>query len=127
MRKSPQKVDKIVGRNIRAYRLTKGLSQTELGDQLGISFQQIQKYEKGMNRVGSGRLFAISKILGVTVLSMFAGSKTAPSKNDGSSPFDLLKDPLSLRLVRTFSKISEPQIRRSLVKLVETMSAARKT
>jgi transcriptional regulator with XRE-family HTH domain len=59
----PDAVDKLVGRNIRVLRLAKELSQTELADGLGIAFQQVQKYEKGTNRVGSGRLLKISAIL----------------------------------------------------------------
>ena len=54
--KRAQKIDKVIGRNIRIHRLAKKLSQTELGDELGVSFQQVQKYENGTNRVGSGRL-----------------------------------------------------------------------
>ena len=62
--RGPDAVDKLVGRNIRVLRLAKGLSQTELADALGVTFQQVQKYEKGTNRVGSGRLLKISGILG---------------------------------------------------------------
>ena len=62
--RGPDAVDKLVGRNIRVLRLAKGLSQTELADALGITFQQVQKYEKGTNRVGSGRLLKISGVLG---------------------------------------------------------------
>ena len=88
-------MDKIVGRNIRIYRLAKGLSQTDLANKLGITFQQIQKYEKGTNRVGSGRLFEISTILGVSVIALFEGSKAVMTKHDEASPMNLLADPLS--------------------------------
>jgi transcriptional regulator with XRE-family HTH domain len=126
MSKSPQEIDRIVGRNIRVYRLAKGLSQTELADQLGVTFQQVQKYEKGKNRVGAGRLFEISKILDVPLLSMFEGSKVVRSKADRPSPFDLLADPLSLRLVQAFAEIAEPRTRHSLVALVESIIASDK-
>ena len=70
-RRGPDAVDKLVGRNIRILRLAKGLSQTELADALGVTFQQVQKYEKGTNRVGSGRLLKISAILGVKITDFF--------------------------------------------------------
>jgi transcriptional regulator with XRE-family HTH domain len=127
MVKSPNDLDAVVGRNIRAYRLARRLSQTELGNKLGITFQQIQKYEKGVNRVGSGRLFEISTILGVSVTSMFEGGKAVQSKSVGESPVDLLADPLSLRLVQAFSEITERQTRHSLVALIESISASRKS
>jgi|SRR3984885_4545864 len=127
MQKSPQELDRIVGRNIRVYRLAQGLSQTELADQLGLTFQQVQKYEKGLNRVGAGRLFEISKILDVPLLSMFEGSKVPQSKGGRPSPFDLLADPLSLRLVEAFSEIAEPRTRHSLVAFVESIIASHKS
>ena len=116
-------MDKVVGRNIRVHRLAKGMSQTDLANELGITFQQIQKYEKGTNRVGSGRLFEISVILGVSVLTLFEGGKATLAKGDDSSPFNLLADPLSLRLVQAFSEISERRTRHSLVDLVESMKS----
>jgi transcriptional regulator with XRE-family HTH domain len=125
--KRPDGVDKIVGRNIRAYRLAKGLSQTDLGNKVGITFQQIQKYEKGVNRVGSGRLFEISRVLGVSVLLLFEGTEITSSKKAESSPLNLLADPLSRRLVQAFSDISESQTRHSLVVLVESMVGGRKS
>ena len=76
-----------------------------LGKRARNQFQQIQKYEKGTNRVGSGRLFEISVILGVSVLTLFEGGKATLAKGDDSSPFNLLADPLSLRLVQAFSEI----------------------
>ena len=124
-KRGPQGVDKIVGRNIRIYRLAKGLSQTDLANKLGITFQQIQKYEKGTNRVGSGRLFEISTILGVSVIALFEGSKAVMTKHDEASPMNLLADPLSLRLVQAFADIGERRTRHSLVVLVESMSSQR--
>jgi|HubBroStandDraft_6_1064221.scaffolds.fasta_scaffold669850_1 transcriptional regulator with XRE-family HTH domain len=121
--RGPQSLDKVVGRNIRVHRLAKGMSQTDLANELGITFQQIQKYEKGTNRVGSGRLFEISVILGVSVLTLFEGGKATLAKGDDSSPFNLLADPLSLRLVQAFAEISERRTRHSLVDLVESMKS----
>ena len=121
--RGPQSLDKVVGRNIRVHRLAKGMSQTDLATELGITFQQIQKYEKGTNRVGSGRLFEISVILGVSVLTLFEGGKATLAKGDDTSPFSLLADPLSLRLVQAFSEIAERRTRHSLVDLVESMKS----
>jgi len=65
--KSPDATDQSVGQKIRAQRIMRGLSQTELGNKLGVTFQQIQKYEKGSNRVSAGRLQRIAEILEVPV------------------------------------------------------------
>jgi transcriptional regulator with XRE-family HTH domain len=119
-RKPASNMDKAVGRNIKVYRLAKGLSQTELADSLGLTFQQVQKYEKGVNRVGSGRLFQISNILGVPLMSFFEGGETAISPR-GASPFDLLADPQSLKLVQAFAEITNRRTRRAVVALVEAM------
>jgi transcriptional regulator with XRE-family HTH domain len=64
-------VDVEVGRRVRTFRLEKGLSQEQLGDQLGLSFQQVQKYEKGINRIGAGRLMRIANILEIPVENFF--------------------------------------------------------
>src|SRR5215471_13205700 len=72
--KEPDSIDRIVGRNIRIFRLQKGLTQSELADELGLTFQQVQKYEMGTNRVGSGRLLRIAIFLGVPVTALFKGS-----------------------------------------------------
>lgn len=72
-KKIPLKEDQKVGENIRSRRLACGMSQEKLGDALGVTFQQIQKYEKGTNRVGSSRLVAIAKVLGSSVQDLFDG------------------------------------------------------
>lgn len=119
-------IDEVVGRNIRIYRLSKGMSQTNLADELGLTFQQIQKYEKGTNRVGSGRLYQIAAILGVDVMTLFEGSedvKTAVKEKSKTSVMDLLAEPQALRLVQAFAEISDPELRRTVVTLVETIVA----
>ena len=73
-RRRSSEADKIVGRNVRVYRLAKGLSQTQLGEQLGVTFQQVQKYENGTNRIGSGRLMQISRALEVPITAFFEGA-----------------------------------------------------
>jgi transcriptional regulator with XRE-family HTH domain len=116
--KRAQKIDKVIGRNIRIHRLAKKLSQTELGDQLGVSFQQVQKYENGTNRVGSGRLYQIAAILGLHVSTLFKGGENR-DKGTASGLLDLLTEPQSVRLIRAFAKINDSTVRRSLVQLAE--------
>ncbi len=127
-RKSPQAVDRIVGRNIRLRRLAKGISQTELGEKIGVTFQQVQKYEKGVNRVSSGRLSSIAKVLDVSVTALFdhGPDHIRSGRDDEHSPLELLSEPQALRVVRAFSKIGDPAIRRSVVSLVENLSKEHK-
>jgi transcriptional regulator with XRE-family HTH domain len=116
--KRAQKIDKVIGRNIRIHRLAKKMSQTELGKQLGVSFQQVQKYENGTNRVGSGRLYQIAAILGLHVSTFFKGGEAREGTSE-SGLLDLLAEPQSVRLMRAFSKITDTAVRRSLVQLAE--------
>jgi transcriptional regulator with XRE-family HTH domain len=80
-------LDKLVGHNIRIQRLDRGMTQTELARAIGVTFQQIQKYENGVNRVGSGRLFKIAETLRTPVSALFDGvdqAKTSPSEESPS-------------------------------------------
>jgi transcriptional regulator with XRE-family HTH domain len=118
LQKRAQKIDRVIGRNVRIHRLAKKMSQTELGDHLGVSFQQVQKYENGTNRVGSGRLYQIAAILGVHVSTLFKGGERSDKVKDPGL-LDLLTEPQSVRLIRAFSKITDSTVRRSLVQLAE--------
>ena len=118
--KSATKTDKLIGQNIRVHRLSKGLTQESLGQQLGVTFQQIQKYEKGTNRVGSGRLYQIAELLELPVTSFFEGEQKSKAFR-GPSPFDLLNDPLSLKMALEFSKITDRDTRRAVLAVVETL------
>ncbi|HEY1546070.1 MAG TPA: helix-turn-helix transcriptional regulator [Xanthobacteraceae bacterium] len=118
LQKRAQKIDRVIGRNIRIHRLAKKMSQTELGEHLGVSFQQVQKYENGTNRVGSGRLYQIAAILSVHVSTLFRGGERAGKAGD-SGLLDLLAQPQSVRLIRAFAKINDNAVRRSLVQLAE--------
>ncbi len=123
LQKRAQKIDKVIGRNIRIHRLAKKMSQTELGQQLGVSFQQVQKYENGTNRVGSGRLYQIAAILGSHVSAFFKGGD-GPGKGVDPGLIELLAEPQSARLIRAFSKITDHAVRRSLVQLAEKFARA---
>ena len=120
-RKGPDSIDRIVGRNIRIYRLQKGLTQTILADELGLTFQQVQKYEKGTNRVGSGRLLKIATFLDVPVTALFKGSDEM-ADTDKQSIFDQLASPHANRLLQAFARIDHDGVRRSVVQLVEEIA-----
>lgn len=124
--KRPDPVDIEVGHRIRIERLSRGLSQTALANKLGVTFQQVQKYEKGVNRVGAGRLTKIAEVLGVQVGTFFSG-KDIPEAEKGkdgseSSPLKLLTVSGAFRLLRSYADIEDPNLRRSIVDLVEQIS-----
>jgi transcriptional regulator with XRE-family HTH domain len=117
-----------VGRRIRARRLECGMSQTALGESLGLTFQQIQKYEKGANRVSAGRLKHISTLLQVP-MSFFYDSDEDQQPGETGSPtrlFDLLSQRDTLRLVSAFDRVTGPDLRHSLVELMEKIASAKK-
>jgi transcriptional regulator with XRE-family HTH domain len=111
-------IDKLVGRRVRARRTALRMSQTELGEAVGVSFQQIQKYEKGVNRIGASRLSAISAVLQVPVTHFFE----EPSAKSAS--LASLEDPATVDLVRAFDEISDPAVRERLVELTQSLAIA---
>ena len=135
-------VDAHVGTRMRQRRTLLGMSQTKLGDAVGLTFQQVQKYERGSNRVGSSRLYEFSKALDVPVSYFFdempgnvlAGRPMAAKVKKGSgfgeagTPFNVEKDPLikreTLQLVRAYYKIRENTVRKRIYELVKTMGTA---
>jgi transcriptional regulator with XRE-family HTH domain len=121
--KSATKTDKRVGSNIRARRLEMGMTQGQLGKKLGVTFQQIQKYEVGTNRIGSGRLFQIAEFLKAPLASFYGGEEKQ-TKLRTSSPFDLLSDPLTLQMAQEFSKISDKKTCRAVLAIVESLISA---
>jgi transcriptional regulator with XRE-family HTH domain len=119
-------VDKHVGARLRMRRLMLDKSQSELGVALGLTFQQVQKYEKGANRVSASRLQHLANILGVPVSFFFEGAPLGfePSDRprmdwDMSAVNDFLATTDGLALVKAFASISDPKIRRAIVALVE--------
>ncbi len=131
--KSPHPIDCHVGSRVRMRRMMIGMSQDKLGEGLGLTFQQVQKYEKGVNRIGASRLFQISKILGVPVQFFYddysdagdAASGFAEGENPGPSRsefMDLLSTPEGVQLCKAFSTIKDPQVRRKIVDLVRTLA-----
>ena len=118
-----------IGRKIRALRLERGLSQSGLAEGIGLTFQQVQKYEKGVNRVGAGRLTKIAEVLGITVGTFFTGKEVldtehSTNKDNGeASPLKLLTVSGAFRLLRAYADIEDSNLRRSIVDLVERISA----
>jgi len=127
-KKAPNPIDKHVGSRVRMRRMMLSMSQEKLGDSLGLTFQQVQKYEKGTNRIGASRLQQISLILQVPVAFFFEGAPSPPGRPPGlgeaPSPVyvtDFLATPDGLALVRAFIRIENAKLRRRLVDLVEEM------
>ena len=122
-------VDKHVGSRIRMRRLMLGMSQEKLGDGLGLTFQQVQKYEKGTNRIGAGRLQHISQLLQVPVPFFFEGAPHLPGEPSGIGPapspayvFNFLATSDGLALTKAFMRIKEIRVRRRIVGLVEEIA-----
>ena len=115
------KTDRKIGALVRARRIFLGVTQTALGEKLGLTFQQIQKYENGINRISATRLKEISEALGVSI-NYFFPDKESTIGDQETSPVDLLSTALNLRMLRAFSQISDPKLREGLVRLIETAS-----
>jgi transcriptional regulator with XRE-family HTH domain len=116
-------IDVLVGQNIRICRLQQKFSQTELGRRIGVTFQQVQKYEKGTNRVGASRLSRIADVLGVPLVALFDGSPTATQHPEHEeTPRALLANPHSLRLLQGFDRIGSDAARAALLQLVDALA-----
>ncbi len=132
----PSPVDVHVGARLRVRRTLLGMSQTTLGEAIGVSFQQMQKYEKGTNRISASRLFALSWVLDVTVEYFFddmpaavaASSPATEKRGRVKEPPSYELDPMAkretLELVRAYYKISDPEIRKHLFAMTKTLGAA---
>jgi transcriptional regulator with XRE-family HTH domain len=127
--KAPNPVDRYVGSRVRMRRIMLGMSQEKLGEALGLTFQQIQKYEKGTNRVGASRLLQISEVLQVPVSFLFDGGPSGMVLGEGAaesaSPTyiaDFLATSEGLALTRAFTRIPDSKLRRSIVDLVEQIA-----
>jgi transcriptional regulator with XRE-family HTH domain len=128
-KKAPNPIDKHVGSRVRMRRIMLAMSQEKLGDALGLTFQQVQKYEKGTNRIGASRLQQISQILQVPVAFFFEGAPTINGQSDGlreaPSPAyvaDFLATSEGLALTKAFMRIAQPKLRRRIVDLVREIA-----
>jgi transcriptional regulator with XRE-family HTH domain len=113
-------VDSLVGERIRLLRKRRKMSQQELGTALGVTFQQVQKYENGKNRVGASRLHMVAIALDVPIGELFDG--TARTTSTSRATKSVAFDPEALRLAEAFVKISDKELRSSLVDVAEAMA-----
>ncbi len=128
----PHPVDVHVGKRVRLRRTLLGMSQEKLGDAIGLTFQQVQKYERGTNRIGSSRLFQLSQVLDIPVSYFFddlpiefAGNANGSADHGAAGTYD--SDPLArretLELVRAYYRISDPAVRKRVFELVKAVGA----
>jgi transcriptional regulator with XRE-family HTH domain len=125
VKNGPSAMDKYVGQRLRIRRLMIGLSQTTVADHLNITFQQVQKYEKGINRIGSGRLAEIANLLKVPISYFYEGGPTEIQNGKDTVPNKdlvlvnkLLTDPQGMRMVRAYLAL-DPIIQLGSVRLFE--------
>ncbi|MFL5132977.1 MAG: helix-turn-helix domain-containing protein [Microvirga sp.] len=125
-KKSPNEIDKHIGSRVRARRIMLGMSQEKLADALGLTFQQVQKYEKGVNRIGASRLLHIAGILDVNIEFFFEGvpGLRAGGFSDDSLMAEFLTRSESDRLVRGFLKLKDDETRRRVAELVDWLASA---
>src|SRR5258705_12040742 len=130
-KKAPNPIDKHVGSRVRMRRMMLSMSQEKLGDALGLTFQQVQKYEKGTNRIGASRVQQISQILQVPVAFLFEGAPDLSHPNGANdiqpvpSPAyvpDFLATQEGIALTRAFTRIKEAKLRRRIVDLVKEIA-----
>ncbi|MGL4288715.1 MAG: helix-turn-helix domain-containing protein [Phreatobacter sp.] len=131
IKKAPNPIDKHVGSRVRMRRMMLGMSQEKLGERLSLTFQQVQKYEKGTNRIGASRLQQISAILSVPVSFFFEGAPSGEPGPDGgfqettggaSYVADFLSTSEGLALNRAFIRIKDAKVRRKVVDLVNAIA-----
>lgn len=130
-KKSPHPVDVHVGGRVRLRRMLLGMSQDRLGEALGLTFQQVQKYEKGVNRIGASRIFEIAKILDVPIQYFYDDFEGRAAENfgfaennneDDAGFMQLLHSPEGVQLCRHFAEIRDPKVRKRVLDLVKTLS-----
>ena len=123
-KRSPNPTDRHVGDRIRMRRKMQGMTQEKLADALGLTFQQVQKYEKGTNRIGAGRLQHIASIQQVPISFFFEGAPGLSHVLDESSDYvsDFLATPEGLALTKAYKRIENAKLRRSIVALVKQMA-----
>ena len=125
-KKSPNEIDRHIGKRVRARRILLGMSQEKLADALGRTFQQVQKYEKGVNRIGASRLLHMAAILDVNIEFFFEGvpGLRAGGFSDDSLVAEFLTRSESDRLVRGFLKLKDDETRRKVADLVDWLASA---
>ena len=127
--RGPNPIDKHVGARVRLRRQLLNMSQEKLGEELGVTFQQIQKYERGANRIGAGRLWMLAHTLDVPVSFFYEGVKESmaqPGFSEGDqTPIvdDFIQSADGVALAQAFARIRDPKVRRRVLELVRTLAA----
>jgi transcriptional regulator with XRE-family HTH domain len=125
-KKQANPVDMQVGNRVRIRRMLIGMSQERLGELLGLTFQQVQKYEKGINRIGAGRLFDVSRILGVPIDYFYEGAQMsgqAGFAEDSAPPvMEFVSSGEGLQLSLAFMKIKDAKVRKRVLDLVKSLA-----
>jgi len=124
-KKQANPIDIQVGNRVRIRRMLIGMSQERLGDLLGLTFQQVQKYEKGVNRIGAGRLFEVARILNVPVDFFYEGVNDAAqgaSETDGAPVMGFVSSGEGLQLSLAFMKIKDAKVRKRVLDLVKSLA-----
>ena len=128
-KKQANPIDLQVGNRVRIRRMLVGMSQEKLGDLLGLTFQQVQKYEKGVNRIGAGRLFEVARILGVPIdyfyegLEEQGGSPPGFGEPEGAPPvMEFVSSGEGLQLSLAFMKIKDAKVRKRVLDLVKSLA-----
>jgi len=124
MTKKANPIDGQVGNRVRIRRMLIGMSQEKLGDLLGLTFQQVQKYEKGINRIGAGRLFEIARILDVPIEFFYDGvGTTSDGVGEARAPvMEFVSSTEGLQLSLAFMKIRDPKVRKRVLDLVKSLA-----
>ena len=129
-RKVPNPIDVHVGSRVRMRRMLIGMSQEKLGDSLGLTFQQVQKYEKGSNRIGASRLFNIARVLGVSIEFFYEGLTgdgmdgvgfDQAEADQSAFELDMLSSTEGIQLNSAFFSISDPKVRKKVLELVKAL------
>jgi transcriptional regulator with XRE-family HTH domain len=131
-KRSPNPIDVHVGARVRLRRMLLGMSQDKLGDALGLTFQQVQKYEKGVNRIGASRIYDLARTLAVPIDYFFEGfderAGAAGFAESGGAEFTHeLFTPESVQLCRNFAEIRDPKVRKRVLDLVKTLADGERT
>jgi transcriptional regulator with XRE-family HTH domain len=129
--KDPNEIDRLVGSRVRQRRMQLGMSQEGLAAALGITVPQVQKYEKGINRIGASRLHRIAGLLGVPITTFFEAHTGAQASETGAGVAEghdqpdpsVFADRETLALAQAFSRITRPELRRALLQLVHTIAS----
>ena len=129
MKKSTGSIDKEIGSRVRMRRISVGMSQEKLGDMLGLTFQQVQKYEGGANRVSASRLAEVAEVLGVSVSYFFndldlAGDAATPDEQEIR---EMMQRPEAIELIRWYYAIADSGVRQQFLEMVKTVAQSQQS